>query len=49
LKIGATFGRLVGEIMLALFPNGIHSDEEIGNIIPGGYAVVGNVITFICV
>ncbi|KAJ3617123.1 hypothetical protein Zmor_008876, partial [Zophobas morio] len=39
--IGATFGRLVGEIMLALFPNGIHSDEEIGNIIPGGYAVVG--------
>ncbi|XP_054883855.1 chloride channel protein 2-like isoform X1 [Poeciliopsis prolifica] len=39
--IGAAFGRLVGECMAAWFPDGIHSDESIYPIVPGGYAVVG--------
>ena len=39
--IGAAFGRLVGECMAALFPNGIYSGDEIYRIVPGGYAVVG--------
>ncbi|KAM4743222.1 chloride channel protein 2-like isoform 2-T2 [Anableps anableps] len=39
--IGAAFGRLVGESMAAWFPDGIHSDESIYPIVPGGYAVVG--------
>jgi H+/Cl- antiporter ClcA len=39
--MGATFGRLVGEIMLAWFPNGIHVLDKQSNIVPGGYAVVG--------
>ncbi|XP_072311872.1 chloride channel protein 2c isoform X2 [Eucyclogobius newberryi] len=39
--IGAAFGRLVGESMAAWFPDGIHMDGTIYNIMPGGYAVVG--------
>ncbi|XP_020782429.1 chloride channel protein 2c isoform X2 [Boleophthalmus pectinirostris] len=39
--IGAAFGRLVGESMAAWFPDGIHMDGTIYNIVPGGYAVVG--------
>uniref|UniRef100_A0A3B5QJ02 Chloride channel protein 2 n=1 Tax=Xiphophorus maculatus TaxID=8083 RepID=A0A3B5QJ02_XIPMA len=39
--IGAAFGRLVGECMAALFPDGIHSDESIYLIMPGAYAVAG--------
>ena len=39
--IGAAFGRLVGECMAALFPDGIYSGDEIYRIVPGGYAVVG--------
>uniref|UniRef100_A0A3B3TJS3 Chloride voltage-gated channel 2 n=1 Tax=Poecilia latipinna TaxID=48699 RepID=A0A3B3TJS3_9TELE len=37
--IGAAFGRLVGEIMATMFPDGIHGD--VYPIVPGGYAVVG--------
>ncbi|KFO54843.1 Chloride channel protein 2, partial [Corvus brachyrhynchos] len=39
--IGAAFGRLVGESMAAWFPDGIHTDNNIYRIVPGGYAVVG--------
>ncbi|KAF7648961.1 hypothetical protein LDENG_00149300 [Lucifuga dentata] len=39
--IGAAFGRLVGEIMAAMFPDGIHEDGSVYPIVPGGYAVVG--------
>uniref|UniRef100_A0A671Z1D3 Chloride channel protein 2 n=1 Tax=Sparus aurata TaxID=8175 RepID=A0A671Z1D3_SPAAU len=39
--IGAGFGRLVGEIMAAMFPDGIHADGSVYPIVPGGYAVVG--------
>uniref|UniRef100_M4ANZ8 Chloride channel, voltage-sensitive 2a n=1 Tax=Xiphophorus maculatus TaxID=8083 RepID=M4ANZ8_XIPMA len=37
--IGAAFGRLVGEVMATMFPDGIHGD--VYPIVPGGYAVVG--------
>nr|XP_012623553.1 chloride channel protein 1 isoform X3 [Microcebus murinus] len=39
--IGAAFGRLVGEIMAMLFPDGILFDGIIYKILPGGYAVIG--------
>ncbi|XP_051989446.1 chloride channel protein 2-like [Xyrauchen texanus] len=39
--IGAAFGRLVGESMAAIFPEGIHADNTVYPIVPGGYAVVG--------
>uniref|UniRef100_A0A5S6QFY8 Chloride channel protein n=1 Tax=Trichuris muris TaxID=70415 RepID=A0A5S6QFY8_TRIMR len=39
--IGAAFGRLVGEVMAALFPQGLRSGDEISPIIPGAYAVIG--------
>ncbi|XP_063162432.1 chloride channel protein 2 isoform X2 [Candoia aspera] len=39
--IGAAFGRLMGESMAAWFPDGIHTDNNIYRIVPGGYAVVG--------
>ncbi|KAM8982581.1 chloride channel protein 1 isoform 3-T3 [Sarcophilus harrisii] len=38
---GAAFGRLVGEIMAMLFPDGILFDGIIYKILPGGYAVIG--------
>ncbi len=34
---GAAFGRLIGELMALMFPNGINGIP----IAPGGYAVVG--------
>lgn len=39
--LGAAFGRLVGEIMATLFPNGILFDGIVYQILPGGYAVIG--------
>ncbi|KAM8838856.1 chloride channel protein 2-like isoform 2-T2 [Synchiropus picturatus] len=39
--IGAGFGRLVGEVMASMFPDGIHADGTVYPIVPGGYAVVG--------
>ncbi|XP_072304363.1 chloride channel protein-like isoform X2 [Eucyclogobius newberryi] len=39
--LGAAFGRLVGEIMATLFPDGIMFDGILYQIIPGGYAVIG--------
>lgn len=38
---GAAFGRLIGEIMATLFPNGILFDGIVYRILPGGYAVIG--------
>lgn len=38
---GAAFGRLVGEIMATMFPDGIHAAGSVYPIVPGGYAVVG--------
>ncbi|XP_019724540.1 chloride channel protein 1 isoform X2 [Hippocampus comes] len=38
--LGAAFGRLVGEIMATLFPNGILFDGIVYRILPGGYAVI---------
>ncbi|XDC54971.1 hypothetical protein R6Z07M_006153 [Ovis aries] len=39
--LGAAFGRLIGEIMAMLFPDGILFDDIIYKILPGGYAVIG--------
>ncbi|XP_071986267.1 chloride channel protein 1 isoform X2 [Engystomops pustulosus] len=39
--LGAAFGRIVGELMAYLFPNGILFDGMIYKILPGGYAVIG--------
>lgn len=39
--LGAVFGRMVGEIMATLFPNGILFDGIVYRILPGGYAVIG--------
>ncbi|XP_031761520.1 chloride channel protein 1 [Xenopus tropicalis] len=39
--LGAAFGRLVGELMAYLFPNGILFDGIVYKIVPGGYAVIG--------
>ncbi|XP_074964981.1 chloride channel protein 1 [Phalacrocorax aristotelis] len=39
--LGAAFGRLIGEIMASLFPNGIVFDGIVYQILPGGYAVIG--------
>ncbi|XP_008194671.1 chloride channel protein 2 isoform X2 [Tribolium castaneum] len=40
-KIGAGFGRLVGELMHMWFPSGMRYGGQIATIIPGGYATVG--------
>ncbi|KAM9698182.1 chloride channel protein 1 isoform 2-T2 [Dama dama] len=42
--LGAAFGRLVGEIMAMLFPDGILFDDIIYKILPGGYAVIESMI-----
>ncbi|XP_068257923.1 chloride channel protein 1 isoform X4 [Nyctibius grandis] len=39
--LGAAFGRLIGEIMASLFPDGILFDGFVYQILPGGYAVIG--------
>uniref|UniRef100_G3TVC7 Chloride voltage-gated channel 1 n=1 Tax=Loxodonta africana TaxID=9785 RepID=G3TVC7_LOXAF len=39
--LGAAFGRLVGELMAMLFPEGILFDDVVYKILPGGYAVIG--------
>uniref|UniRef100_A0A452IHX3 Uncharacterized protein n=1 Tax=Gopherus agassizii TaxID=38772 RepID=A0A452IHX3_9SAUR len=39
--LGAAFGRLIGEIMASLFPDGILFDGMVYKILPGGYAVIG--------
>ncbi|KAA0719052.1 Chloride channel protein 2 [Triplophysa tibetana] len=41
IRSGAAFGRLVGESMAAVFPDGIHADSTVYPIVPGGYAVAG--------
>lgn len=38
---GAAFGRLIGEMMASLFPDGILFDGILYQILPGGYAVIG--------
>lgn len=40
-KIGAGFGRLLGEAMHLWFPLGVRYGGKLSPIIPGGYAVVG--------
>ncbi|XP_055837032.1 chloride channel protein 2-like [Episyrphus balteatus] len=40
-KIGAGFGRLFGELMHIIFPQGVWYGGILSSIIPGGYAVVG--------
>nr|XP_019551148.2 chloride channel protein 2 isoform X6 [Aedes albopictus] len=40
-KIGAAFGRLVGEAMHLWFPYGVRYGGKLAPIIPGGYSVVG--------
>ncbi|XP_017486297.1 PREDICTED: chloride channel protein 2-like [Rhagoletis zephyria] len=40
-KIGAAFGRLVGELMVLFFPLGVPFGGSTNPIVPGGYAVVG--------
>jgi chloride channel 2 len=40
-KIGAAFGRIVGEGMHLWFPHGVRYGGQINPIIPGGYSVVG--------
>ncbi|KRZ89828.1 Chloride channel protein 2 [Trichinella sp. T8] len=38
---GAGFGRLFGEIIPMMFPNGLPTINDVPNITPGGYAVIG--------
>ncbi|KAM8990022.1 chloride channel protein ClC-Ka isoform 1-T1 [Ara ararauna] len=38
---GAAIGRLLGETVALLFPQGIHSEGALHLIIPGGYALAG--------
>ncbi|XP_078094670.1 chloride channel K [Mustelus asterias] len=38
---GAVIGRLVGEVVALIFPNGIKSEGILNPIIPGGYALAG--------
>uniref|UniRef100_A0A4W3J3B5 Chloride channel protein n=1 Tax=Callorhinchus milii TaxID=7868 RepID=A0A4W3J3B5_CALMI len=38
---GAAIGRLVGEVVAYIFPNGIRSEGVLNPIIPGGYALAG--------
>ncbi|XP_065277450.1 chloride channel protein ClC-Kb-like [Emys orbicularis] len=38
---GAAIGRLVGEVVAVLFPQGIQSDGIVNTITPGGYALAG--------
>lgn len=40
-KIGAAFGRIVGELMHMWFPTGMRYGGKLAEIIPGGYATVG--------
>lgn len=40
-KMGAAFGRLVGECMATWFPQGVKIGTSVSSIMPGGYAVVG--------
>merc|ERR1719167_282629 len=40
-KMGAAFGRLVGEAMHVWFPEGVRYGSQISYIMPGGYATVG--------
>lgn len=40
-KIGAGFGRLVGELTHRVFPHGVWYGNYLSPVIPGGYAVVG--------
>ncbi|XP_055620325.1 chloride channel protein 2 isoform X2 [Toxorhynchites rutilus septentrionalis] len=40
-KIGAAFGRLIGEAMHLWFPYGVRYGGKLAPIIPGGYSVVG--------
>ena len=40
-KIGAAFGRMVGEAMALWYPHGIRYGPLISHICPGGYATVG--------
>jgi chloride channel 2 len=39
--LGAAFGRLCGELMYLIFPNGVQIEREESLIYPGVYAVVG--------
>ena len=41
-KVGAAFGRLVGEAMHVWFPDGIrYGGDNFAYVMPGGYATVG--------
>ncbi|EGK96726.1 AGAP002891-PC [Anopheles gambiae str. PEST] len=40
-KIGAAFGRIIGEAMHLWFPHGVRYGGMLAPIIPGGYSVVG--------
>ncbi|KAJ8917376.1 hypothetical protein NQ315_002400 [Exocentrus adspersus] len=40
-KIGACFGRMMGELMAMWFPTGMRYGGRMAKIIPGGYATVG--------
>lgn len=38
---GAAIGRLLGETVALLFPQGIHSEGALHPVVPGGYALAG--------
>jgi len=40
-KVGAAFGRMIGEAMHVWFPDGVRYGDQISYILPGGYATVG--------
>ncbi|NWQ94923.1 CLCKB protein, partial [Burhinus bistriatus] len=41
---GAAIGRLLGETVALLFPQGLHSEGDLRPIIPGGYALAGELV-----
>lgn len=39
--LGAAIGRLLGEAVALLFPQGLRSEGDLHHVIPGGYALAG--------
>lgn len=42
--LGATIGRLLGETVALLFPRGLRSEGDPHPVIPGGYALAGELV-----
>lgn len=45
MSLGAGLGRLIGEVAAVVLPEGIHSNGTVYSLVPGSYAVAGNIRT----